>query len=486
MLATLLLLHLVLAPAAGAHVLLTKADVRAAVGWIGFVALLPVGGAAMYVLFGINRVARRGARIEAERPVLEAVANPPPETPSTEVPSGARPPPMSGLEAVGRRVGGTALVEGNSVEAFTNGTGAYPPMLRAIDEAERSVALASYIFQADRVGTRFVDALARARARGVHVRVILDSIGSGLFSPAARRLERAGIPVVLFNRGVRPLSPALVNLRNHKKLLVVDGRTGFVGGLNVSADNERPGDERPDNERPGVNRHPRAIRDTHFKVEGPVVRHLATSFAADLLFASGERLEGARWWPALETRGTVAARGVSSGPDATLGAVETLFAAAVTEARERVRIVTPYFLPDQSMVAFLRIAAMRGVRVEIVVPSRSPHPLVQRAMRAQMRFQRRDGLHFHEGAAPFDHSKLVTVDGRWCAFGSPNWDTRSLRLNFEFLLECHDAALTGAVDRLIDGKIARARLLDPVGDLGQVPLPARLADAGVRLFLPYI
>ena len=427
---------------------------RAAVGWLGAIWLAPLAGAGLYSAFGVNRISRRAQRLVREAEAEADGAHGAHETP---------------LARVGRVVGRSPLVDGNSVEAMANGTESYPRMLEAIRRARTSVALTSYIFRSDTVGHAFTDALLDAQARGVEVRVLLDSLGSGFGSLVARRLRAAGVPVVRFTRDIRPWRMSLLNLRNHKKVLVIDGRIGFVGGLNFSQDNDG---------------HSPRVRDVHFRIEGPVVRQLVESLDSDLRLATGRGLEGDGWWPPLAPRGTVAARGVSSGPDGTVGAIENLLSAAVCEARERVRIVTPYYLPDRPLSALLRLAVLRGVRVEIVVPRESDHRFFGWALAAQMRFAARDGLHFHLSEPPFDHAKLVSVDGRWSAFGSPNWDVRSLRLNFEFLVECHSAAVAETVDAIIDRRIAAAR---PVraSDL-RATRPVRLRDAAARLFLPYL
>jgi cardiolipin synthase len=449
------------------HVLLKKYDVRAAIGWIGLAWLSPIVGAALYYLFGINRVTRRAARLTPEplrRPAVPSV------TPSAENP--LLPENILTVARVGEQLTGHPLASGNAISLFSNGDEAYPAMLAAIGGARRSIVLASYIFRLDQVGGAFIAALGAARDRGVEIRVLVDGIGSGyIASPAARELKRAGIPVARFMHHWLPWRMPFLNMRNHKKLLVIDGTVGFAGGLNIGAENFRK-------LRPAL-----PVEDVHFRVEGPVVSQIMLTFAEDWNFTTGEILDNHLWWPELTTKGSVLARGVSSGPDEDVGKLELILETAVAAAKQRLRVVTPYFLPDQRLMSAIILAALRGVAVDIVVPERSDHSLLDWAMRAHLGFFAVPGLTVYLTPKPFDHSKLATVDGIWCALGSANWDVRSLRLNFEFMLECYGADTASEVDRLIDRKIARAQRLSR---LATRPLPIRLRDAAARLLLPYL
>jgi cardiolipin synthase len=229
----------------------------------------------------------------------------------------------------------------------------------------------------------------------------------------------------------------------------------------------------------------RPTDDVHFRVEGPVVSQLMQTFAEDWNFTTREVLSGDLWWPQPAIRGSVLARGISSGPDEDMGKIETVLAAAVGQAKQRLRIATPYFLPDQRLMSVIVLAALRGVEVDVVMPERSDHALVDWAVRAHIGFFSVPGVRYHLTPAPFDHSKLVSVDGSWCALGSANWDVRSLRLNFEFMLECYDNDFVVEVDSLIDQKIKRARQISPP-ELAQRPLARQLRDATARLLLPYL
>jgi cardiolipin synthase len=455
------------AAAVTVHVLLKKYDVRAAIGWIGLAWLSPFIGAALYYVFGINRVMRRAARLTPESP-----DEPTPVPISVPTESQALPENILTIARVGAQLTGHSLVLGNSISLFSDGDEAYPAMLDAIAAAQRSIILASYIFRKDRVGGAFIDALSRARRRGVEIRVLVDGIGSGYMrSRAADELRRADIKVARFMHYWLPWRMPFLNMRNHKKLLVVDGSVGFSGGLNIGVENLR--------------RSPVGfpVTDVHFRLKGPVVAQLMLTFAEDWKFTTGEVLTGELWLPHIAPSGSVAARGISSGPDEDMGKLELVLAAAVAAAKQKLRIVTPYFLPEQRLMAALVLAALRGVQVEIVIPERSDHIVLDWAMRAHLGFFTVPGLTVYLSHRPFDHSKLVTVDGVWCALGSPNWDVRSLRLNFEFLVECYGVEAAAEVDRLIDRKVEHAR---PIPPLATRSLALRLRDAGARLLLPYL
>jgi cardiolipin synthase len=361
---------------------------------------------------------------------------------------------------------------GNAIRLLRNGEQAYPEMLRAITQAKASIGLASYIFNDDAAGRPFIEALEAAQARGVAVRVIVDGIGSGYFyAPAAARLQRAGVAVARFMHSWLPWRMAFLNLRNHKKILVVDGTRAFIGGLNISADNLAGADPR------------RAVRDMHFDVTGPVVAQIAEAFASDWLFASGEELSGAAWFPDIPACGAALARVVTSGPDQDIEKTEFMFLQAIASAMRSIRIITPYFLPDERLVTALALAAMRGIEVDVVVPESSDHKVLDWAVMAHIGPLLEAGARVWRAPLPFEHSKLMTVDGGWSLVGSANWDQRSLRLNFELNMEVYDQDFAALVAQKIDAR--RGNPIRLAGLRGR-PMRIRLRDRAVRLMLPYL
>lgn len=455
------LIHLLLAVGVTVHVLLTKREAGSSVAWIGLAWLSPILGSLLYLLLGINRVKRRAIALRRPRPATRA-----------ERLARVAGEQFAPLERAGQRITGRPTEAGNSVTLMRNGDDAYPQMLAAIESAQRSVALSSYIFRADAAGNPFIEALIRARQRGVEVRVLIDGVGGNYFtSPAYHRLHRAGVPAARFLHSTLPWRMPFLNLRSHKKILGVDGRVVFTGGLNIGAENltrTRP-------------RHP--VFDTHFKFEGPVVAQLIEVFAADWLFTTGQRLAGDDWFPALEPVGDSIARVVTSGPDNDLEKIELMILEALACARASIKIMTPYFLPDERIITALALAAYRGVEVDLVLPDHSNHPTVDWASRVQIDPLLRAGCRIWTYPAPFNHSKLMTVDGLWCLLGSANWDVRSFRLNFELDLEVYHSSVVKEVNELIAAQ-QRARI-SPAA-LAARSFPVRLRDGAARLMVPYL
>ncbi|MBE7200112.1 MAG: cardiolipin synthase, partial [Parafilimonas terrae] len=330
------------------HALLRKRRVSVAVGWIGLAWLSPIFGTALYLTFGINRVSRRARRLRTK----PSDATQLPDTDDAVVPETLWP-----LDRAIRRITGLPAFAGNAVQVFRNGDAAYPVMLAAIRKARASIALSSYIFRDDPTGREFCDALVEAQGRGVQVRVIIDGIGGGYFrAPVYHRLTAAGVPAALFMHSALPWRMPFLNLRSHKKLLILDGRVAFTGGLNISQPNRVS--LKPE--------HP--IRDTHFRLTGPVVEQLAVAFAADWAFVDGESLDGAPWFTDLEPCGPSVARAVTSGPDADVEKIEQVILQALACARRTVRFMTPYFLPDELVTGALAQAATRCIAVDVIIP----------------------------------------------------------------------------------------------------------------------
>lgn len=453
--------HVTIAGAVTVHVLLYKRNVGAAVSWIGIAWLSPFLGGLLYAIMGVNRVKRRAKRLRRERLPL-AIADPDAAAAATD--------PLTPLEYAVGRLTGLPAEPGNAVEILRSGDESYPRMLQEIERAQKSIGLCSYIFRADAAGEKFHDALIQAQRRGVQVRVLVDGVGGGYFwSGTYQHLRKAGVPVARFLHSYFPWRMPFVNLRNHRKVLVIDGRIAFAGGINIGAENIE-----------ALNpTHP--VRDTHFRIEGPVVEQLTDAFADDWLFTTGEQLLNELWFPALEKVGSVAARVVTSGPDEDMEQIEFVALHAISCARESIRVVTPYFLPPEPLTMALGLAAMRGLKVDILLPENSNHAILDWARRVPLRPLIEAGCRVWLMPAPFDHSKLMTIDDSWSLIGSANWDTRSFRLNFELNVELHDAAFARKLAEMTEPK-RRMSLADIDGD----PLLIRLRNSAARLLQPYL
>lgn len=319
-------------------------------------------------------------------------------------------------------------------------------------------------------------ALQAAGRRGVAVRVLVDSAGTRYsWPPITWKLRRAKIPFARFLPAsiFTPWRVATLNLRNHRKLLVVDGAVAFTGGMNIRHGNMLA-------ENPAA-----PVQDLHFRVEGPVVSELQEAFTNDWAFTTGEVLAGARWFPECGESGDVIARVIPDGPDADFENARWTLLAALAEAQVSVRILTPYFLPDNALVTALNLAALRGVQVDILLPAQNNLPYAHWASRAMWWQVLQRGCRIWLTPPPFDHSKLMVVDGRWVLLGSANWDARSLRLNFELNVECYSREFALKMDQLLDKKLALAHQVT-LAEVDARSVPGKLRDALARLFSPYL
>ena len=455
---------------ASVHALLNKRDSRAATLWLGIIWFVPVLGAILYLSLGVNRIRRRAVKLGVHKTFSRGV----PENLGEPEHDGAE--HLKHIARVVNRVATQPLTAGNKIEPLVNGDAAFPAMLAAIEAAKKSVTLCTYIFDNDESGQKFVAALERAVQRGVAVRVLIDSAGTRYsFPPITWKLRRTQIPFAKFLPAsiFTPWRAATINLRNHRKSLVVDGQIGFTGGINI-----RHGNVLADQPKSPV-------QDLHFRVEGPVVGELQEAFANDWAFTTGEILDGEIWFSELKETGNVIARVISDGPDADFENARWTLLAALAEAQTSVKIITPYFLPDNALITALNLASLRGVRVDIILPAKNNLPFVHWASRAQWWQVLERGCHVWLTPPPFDHSKLMIVDGHWVLFGSANWDARSLRLNFEMNVECYCREFAREMEKIVEGKISAAHEVTKAEVDARI-LPAKLRDAIARLFSPYL
>jgi cardiolipin synthase A/B len=457
---------------ASCHVVLTKRDNRSALGWVGIIWLTPFFGALLYVMFGVNRIHRKARRLMKAKS-----ASPPLEYCTDEDLHRELGPDYDRLSKLVKFVdtaSGVPLLDGNRLTPLNKGDEAYAAMLAGIDSAQHSVSLQTYIFDNDEAGRNFVHALGRAKDRGVEVRVLIDDVGTRYTWPSIKgHLRGAGIRFDTFLPTLLPWKFHYTNLRNHRKIMVVDGQVGFTGGMNIRQGccETNPG------------KYP--LHDLHFKVQGPVVTHMQETFADDWEFCTQERLAGDAWFPSVEQIGTCLARGIADGPDASYDKIRLTILGAIGCASKSLRIVTPYFLPDQSLITALTVAAMRGVEVDIILPQKSNLRLVQWASTAQLWQVLQRGCKVWLTPPPFDHTKLIVVDDVWSFVGSANWDARSLRLNFEFNVECYDRRLAAELTALFRHKLSISRQTS-LAEVDARSIPTRLRDGIARLAQPYL
>jgi cardiolipin synthase len=458
----LIALHLCVSITVTVHILLNKRNVHSAIGWIGLACLSPFVGALMYFVFGINRVQRR-ARIlrRSVKKIRLRMGN---------IASSSD--PFANLKATVGALTQQDLAAANISLPLHDGDDAYPQMLAAINSAKTTIALTSYIFRFDKIGHEFINALAKAVQRGVLVRVLLDGFGSGiLLATTYRAFRKQGVPIAQFMNSILPWKMQFLNLRLHKKILVIDGVTAFIGGLNIADENT------------GRARQKIVVRDTHFRIDGPVVKQITMDFIDDWLFATNEVLQEKIWNPDTQKIGEVKSRIIVSGPDQNVEQLSMVLLSAISAAQKSIRIATPYFLPDEQLMTALQLAATRGIDVRLVIPMFNDHPPIGWAMHAHVIPLLQAGCRIWQAPLPFDHSKLMIVDNAWCLFGSPNWDTRSLHLNFEMAIEAYDPALAAQLSAIIDKSCITPLTAK---ELEARSFAVKCRDAATRLLMPYL
>jgi cardiolipin synthase len=479
-----LIVSIVASIVASVHAAMTKQDVRAAIGWVAIILFSPIFGAFFYFVAGINRIRRERIKVKRKKSEhltngvqdenLEAKIKSSYEVADVSIYGAQHFKPMHQL---GDKVTLFPLVSGNAIRLLDGGDETYPAMIQAINKAQKSIAMQSYIFDHDRAGLALVQALKEACARGVEVRVLIDSVGSRYSRPPiTSTLLAEGIKTALFMTTFPGLRLAYANLRSHRKLLITDCRYALTGGMNVreSFMREYAGDS--------------LTHDTHFAVEGPIVHQLFESFVHDWEFTTKEHLQGPAWqldrleWAHGQD---IPIRAVRSGPDRMLGCNQNMLLGVLSVAQNHVRLQSPYFLPDITLIEALKTSARRGVTVDVVIPGNNNLKLVAAAMDAQLDQMIEAGVRVWRSQGAFDHSKLCTVDGVWSYVGSTNVDSRSLRLNFELDIEVYNMALAQQLTQRIDHIIQGAERVT-IKALKSRPFLWRLRDRIVWLASPYL
>jgi cardiolipin synthase len=476
----LLILHLCMAAPAVGHALLGKRHSRSALGWIAFIIGYPIVGPVLYGLFGINRVRTRSRQLRDEndgKSDFHRAGKKLKQFESAEdwqefTESERR------LLRIGTAVTTSPVQSDNTVEMLINGEEAYPSMLEAIDNATERVWLTTYIFETNQTGKKFIDALVAAHSRGVDVRVIIDGVGEFYSWPhAGRLLKKRGVAVERYLRP-RLIPPQIyLNLRNHRKILVVDSKVAFTGGMNIGG---RHMVEPPETKAP--------VQDLQFKMTGPIVRDMEELFLHDWRYVtrSDESYEPA-CEPEEPARDPQAAfcRLIPDGPDHDLNKLETVYHSVVAAADHRVVIVSPYFLPTEQMHASITAAAIRGVDVTVILPEKTNLPYVRAATNRSIRWLMKNNVKVMLQPPPFSHAKLLLVDESYVLLGSANVDPRSLRLNFELAVEIIHRDLVETADAYLDEILERSRELT-LEDLEERSLFKRLGDGFFWLFSPYL
>lgn len=471
MLNLLILLLWLLSLYSAGHALLSKRDPRAGLGWIVTCLAVPGIGALFYWMFGVNRIRTRARELQEQGQGMHWLDDD--KLPSSTPQLFADSPTSQSLITLSDAVTRRPLICGNRVKVLYNGDQAYPEMLEAIRSAQDSVFLCSYIFKADSSGQKFVQELAAATRRGVDVRVMIDAFGQYYALAKVRELLRQEeVNFAIF------MPPSLarscyLNMRNHRKILVVDNRYGFTGGMNIC-----------DKHLAQHKNNQRRVVDLHFRFEGPVCNQLREAFLEDWHFATDEkRIQ--RNWPLTPIAGSACCRGISAGPNEPHEKLNWILIGALACAQQRIRIMTPYFIPSRAQLAAINTAALRGVKVEILLPSQNNLPYVAWATNAFLFELLEHKVDIYYQPPPFVHSKLLLIDDEYALIGSANLDPRSLRLNFEFNVEIFADASIAELCQHFDRCRDASRQVS-LEEMDQRSLPLRLRDSFCKLFTPYL
>ncbi len=437
-LVTLLLIRMV--------ILTRRRQPAATIAWILAIVMLPYVGGLLYLIFGVNRVERRAQKIAAAaRDIQEHLPELNRYELEPEKQLNDQQIRLMKLASVGCD---TRPTGGNQIQLLDDTNITFRRIEEAVMAAEESLHLEYYIWRADISGTRLRDLLVEKAKAGVKVRFLYDGLGS-LF--LGRRflqpMWEAGITVAPFHSGRSLRAKWSINLRSHRKIIIVDGKVGFTGGMNI-------GDEYL-----GRNKALGYWRDTHLKLQGPTVLQLQLVFAEDWFYATGEELVSAEKYPQPKVDGDVIAQVVSGGPIGNLRTFHALMFTAINEARDRMTLVTSYFVPTDPLLMALETAARRGVNVRLLLAGKSAHHYTVLAGRSYYESLLSAGVTIHEYKRGILHSKTLTIDGNWSMVGSPNFDARSLLLNFEVGVAMYDRGIAQELEDHYEKDLLHSRLI---------------------------
>jgi cardiolipin synthase len=451
----------------GGWIILQKREPVATVGWVLSLAALPYLGFLIYFALGPQKIKRQRLRRNRSRNGMgshEAIC--PPSEVCTE------------LALLGQAVTGLPPSSATRVDLLVDGAATYDALVEAIARARNHVHLEYYIFERDRTGTRIRDALIERAKAGVHVRLLLDAVGAAKVNKRfLKPLLEAGCEHAWFHpTQFRPFTRPWVNLRTHRKIVVIDGTVAFAGGINIT-----------DEENDALN--PNAYRDLHMRLEGEIVRGLQQVFVEDWIYATGQKREHfagtVLWAPSAEQpHGDIAVQVLTSGPDSDWEAIHRLQVGAIHDAKERVWLVTPYFVPGEAAMMALTSAALAGLDVRLLVPKQSDSKLVTFAARSYFDELLAARVKVYEYGPRMLHTKALLCDDNLAILGSANFDHRSFRLNFEVALLFREPAFNARVAELLEGEFGSASRV--LNERNRALWRNRLPEALARLGSPFL
>ncbi|MDR3281545.1 MAG: phospholipase D-like domain-containing protein [Endomicrobium sp.] len=463
-------LYIALSVGTTVHILLHKDDVKSSIGWIALVFLSPFLGTALYIFLGINRVRRKGARLRKKN-------IPQGKYPYKIIEDISKNLPVNYKQFLtfGYNVYPQLFVSANSINPLQNGVSAYPEMIKSILGAKKEVLISSYIFDSDAETDKFLEAFKTAIKNGASIKVLVDGIGTLKFFHRSIEKKLAtieGLEYSVFLPPHIPVSMPFVNLRNHRKIMIIDGKVAFFGGMNLSKKNIL------------INDLKNGVLDITFKIKGPIIKQILEVFENDWEFSTGKKFQSLSKNCFATEADTIPARIIPDGPNNKNGIIELITHGAINVAVKKILITTPYFLPENNILTALKMAAMRGVEVEIVIPEKTDYTFISWAVESNFFYLVKNGVKIYRTPRPFDHSKIFIIDDEWIFVGSANWDVRSFKLHFESNIEIFSKNLAKELTEIVEIKKKKATLTT-AEESKNLSFLKRIRNNAYRLLTPY-
>ena len=454
-----------------------KSDAAKAFAWIIVVALIPFAGLILYILFGRNhrkdKIFNRKEIKDLEQ--IEALSLRQLESIKNKE-SLQHQDVVDNLEIITLLLNNNKalLTTRNRMDILEDGRATFDSLIEALHAAQESIHMEYYIFENDNIGSRIGDILIAKAMSGVEVRFIYDDVGSWSLSKRyIQKMRRAGIDVRCFMPVIFPWLTSRVNYRNHRKIVVIDGKVGFTGGLNI-ADRylETKGKMR--------------WHDVHMKLEGDAVMMLQAIFVTDWFFVSDkQQLNDQKYFPPHDVTDYLPMQIASSGPDSDWATIMQAYFAAITKAKEHIYISTPYFLPNNAILTALRVASLSGIDVRLMIPSHSDHKFVYWATCSFVSDLLKAGVKVYQYKKGFNHSKIIMIDGQLSSIGTANMDIRSFEVNFEVSAFIYDRRTTARLEEMFMEDLRHSVLINPK-KWNRRSVPQKFVESFSSLFSPLL
>ncbi|MBL9190256.1 MAG: cardiolipin synthase [Opitutaceae bacterium] len=458
------------------HLLLLKKRPTATLAWLWAIIFIPFLGALAYLLVGTDRLQRRRLRRRRRVATAGGREGAPDLTADPETLSlvAALPKRDRQFLRLISRVNELPISAASGLRVLRDAAEYYPALEARIRAARHHIHFEVYIWQPDATGGRFLQLLTEAACRGVSVRLLIDEVGSNGFEEDALADFRAAGGKFSWFQSLDPRrNRFFLNLRNHRKLQIIDAAVAFVGGMNIGREYE------------GHNPELGPWRDVQVEAEGPVVAELQSAFADDWFFATGERISARRYYSAPHAPARHPAQVVLGGPDLRYGPIGKSLVSVFNESSRRLWIATGYFVPSEILLTAIALAASRGVDVRLLISERNDHPWLVRVGRSFYSELFAAGVRIYEYSAGLNHAKVTLADDDWGMIGSTNLDYRSLRLNFELNLLFHSREANARLAEILERDFADAQEINPAV-FAKRPFRKKFLEAALRPLSPML